>query len=80
VSVAQLVAGRLRRLTFKRQLPILRLIENRFLYDKFWLSAGAALLCEVIPEIVDIMIEAGVTRDWGEVCFPPITPERTRNQ
>ncbi len=129
-------AGRLRRLVCKRQLQILRLIENQFLYGKFWLephvnhqpalheqvktllpkinshnprpilqvlfdrlwilrnqlmhgaatkgsslnrrtlNAGAALLCEMLPEMIDIMLENGVTKDWGEVCFPPIGMKR----
>jgi len=128
--------GRLRHLVFKRQLPILRLVENRFLYDKFWLdpganhedalhqkvkalmprfnahnpcpilqvaferlwilrnqlmhgaatkgsslnrrtlTEGATLIGEFLPEFIDIMIENGQTKDWGEVCFPPIGATR----
>lgn len=130
-------AGRLGHLVVKKQLAVLRLIQNKFLYDKFWrepeedhdkalhkqvkallprinrrdpcpilqtaferlwilrnqlmhgaatkgsslnrrtLNSGADLLCDLLPEMLGIMIEHGVTRDWGEVCFPPIgTPER----
>lgn len=133
-------AGRLRHLAFKHQLPILRLIENRFLYDKFWLdpdgehetalheqvrslmprfngrnprpilqavferlwilrnqlmhgaatkgshlnrrtlTGGALILREMLPEFIGLMIEDGVTREWGEVCFPPIeAPGKNKN-
>lgn len=33
--------GQLRRILGKRQLGVLRLIENRYLYDRFWRSPGA---------------------------------------
>lgn len=33
--------GHLRTLLCRKQLPVLRLIENRFLYDKFWLHPQA---------------------------------------
>lgn len=36
------------------------------------LRNGAELLSKLIPAMIAIMMEAGPTENWGEVCFPPI--------
>jgi hypothetical protein len=37
------------------------------------LKAGAALLGRIIPAVIEIMVAAGPQRDWGQVCFPPVS-------
>ncbi len=124
--------GQIRRVLCRRQLPVLKLVETKYLYDKFWLAPGdnydhelhqiirdllprfgksnmlcvlralfdrlyvmrnqvfhgastkgsnlnrrtltqsAAMLGEILPVMIGIMIEYGIEKDWGGVCFPPM--------
>jgi hypothetical protein len=36
------------------------------------LRSGLAIMAEVLPTMVDVMIAAGPGVEWGEVCFPPV--------
>ena len=40
--------------------------------NRSYLKAATQLLSWIIPAMVEIIIEAGPERDWGEVCFPPV--------
>lgn len=35
------------------------------------LQISAAILMDLLPTFLYIMIDAGLTEDWGDVCFPP---------
>jgi hypothetical protein len=125
----------LRHLLFKRQLGVLKLIENKWLYDRFWadpkgnheedlhrlvrrhlkefgqkdmlpvlqvvferiyimrlqvfhgastkgsslnrrmLNECTAILFDVLPSMIEVMIRSGLSAEWGSVCFPPIKTE-----
>jgi hypothetical protein len=32
---------------------------------------SAALLGEILPVMIEILLTKGIEHDWGEVCFPP---------
>lgn len=36
------------------------------------LKRCTAILMQVMPAMIEIMIAAGPETDWGEVCFPPV--------
>lgn len=38
-------------------------------------DTGTAVLACVVPTLIEIMLSAGPTTAWGEVCFPPIQSE-----
>lgn len=69
------------------RLPILRLLFERLYIlrnqvfhgastkgsrlNRRTLQISAALLMDLLPTFLEIMIDAGVTEDWGDVSFPP---------
>lgn len=125
----------LRRFLGRRQVAVLRLVESKYLYERFWLEPGrnhdhtlheavrglmlrfgrmhmlpvlqalfdrlyvmrnqvfhgastkgsrlnrrtlastSALLREALPLLIGIMIEHGLTAEWGSVTYPPIRQE-----
>jgi len=125
--------GRIRRLLGKRQLPVLKLIENKYLSSRFWdhgesaaghvrkelqqamarcgtpnmlpvlqvlferlytmrnqvmhgastkgsrlnrrtLHGSGSILLELLPEVLEILIDDGIREDWGRVCYRPDQP------
>ena len=40
--------------------------------NREYLESGTRLLAEIVPTMIGIMLEAGPTEDWGDVCFPPV--------
>lgn len=69
------------------RLPILRLLFDRLYVmrnqvfhgastkgsklNRRALQASATVLMDLLPVFLEIMIEVGIDRDWGAVCFPP---------
>jgi len=51
--------GCLRRLLCRRQLPVLRLIENRFLYDRFWLNPRVNYDHQLSEKVRELMLRFG---------------------
>lgn len=71
----------------QERLPVLRLLFDRLYVmrnqvfhgastkgsklNRRALQASATVLSDLLPSFLEIMIDAGVDRDWGKVCFPP---------
>jgi len=42
--------------------------------NRHTLKMGARVLSSIVPVMIEIMITSGPDVDWGEVCYPPVTP------
>ena len=40
--------------------------------NRAYLKSSTRLMSLIVPTMIQIMISAGVTANWGAVCFPPL--------
>jgi hypothetical protein len=36
------------------------------------LTNSTAIMADLIPAFIEIMLTSGIDHDWGNVCFPPV--------